>query len=121
MWVVAARDCKINCFYNVESDGSILVLMYSNEDIEYPVGGAGMGVVTGTCPIGGALISPDPTDPSKCIFKFSLEINLNGWVPSMVTQRVINYQSYGLIELKKYIEEWLQLHGERHKNEPIID
>jgi hypothetical protein len=91
MWVVAARDCKINCFYNVEEDGSILVLMYSNEDIVYPEEGAGAMVVTGTCPIGGCLISPDPNDPGKCTFKFSLEINLNGWVPSMVTQRVINY------------------------------
>ena len=108
MWVVAARDCKINCFYNVESDGSILVLMYSNEEIEFPQGGPGSGVVTGTCPIGGCHIIPDPSDPKKCVFKFSLEINLNGWVPSMVTQRVINYQSYGLIELKKYIDEWLQ-------------
>jgi hypothetical protein len=38
----------------------------------------------------------------------------------MVTQKIINYQSYGLIELKKYIEEWLQTHGDRHKNEPIL-
>ena len=89
LWVVAARDCKINCFYNIESDGSILVLMYSNEDIKYPEEGSAW--VTGTCPLGGCLITPDPEDASKCSFKFSLEINLNGWVPSMVTQRVINY------------------------------
>ena len=36
LWVVSARDCKINCFYNIEPDGSISVLMYSNEDIVYP-------------------------------------------------------------------------------------
>lgn len=86
--MVASREFNIYLFSNVEEDGSILILLFSNSDIPFT---AASDSVLGGLPLGAALITPDPSNPKKCSIRYHLEIDLGGSIPEFVTKQIVAF------------------------------
>lgn len=100
--VVCPRDILMYSFFNIEKDGSILQVMWSCEDVEYPKDSQ-QEIVRAKLPIGGCIFTPDAKNPNKTKFRHVLELDLGGNIPDFASQKVIQNQGYGLIYLKKMI------------------
>ena len=115
--MVAPREFNLYMFINIEEDGSILMILFTNEDDpREPMAGTVMGGI----PYGAIHITPDPKNPKRCSMNCHLEIDLSGNIPEFVTKQIVSFQCNGLVLLKKTIEPWLSRIEEK-RHEPVIE
>ena len=100
--LVAGRDFVMDQLMNQESDGTIIHVTSSNEDLneKFPVP---KGVVRGCSPIGGYIITPDVNDPNKSYVKFLLELDFGGHIPDFAGRTAFRDQGYLIDKLRKVI------------------
>ena len=70
---------------NQLEDGSIIIVTCSSEGLhdKFPVP---KGIVRGTSPLGGYIITPNADDPNKSYVKFLLELNFGGNIPDFAVR-----------------------------------
>ena len=105
--VVSGRDFIMDVLTFQEPDGTILLIISSNEEqtLSYP---QKKGVVRANAPIGGWVLIPDKDDPNKTHCSLSVEIDMVGYFPDIAINTAFRQQGYQINELRKTIPKYLE-------------
>ena len=78
---VAARDVYQYIYYNINPDGSIILVLYDDEKDDMP---EEPGCVRMQVPLGGLSMTPIKGEQNRCNITIYGEVNLGGYIPEFV-------------------------------------
>lgn len=98
---VSGRDMFAYSFIHVVNPNLIHHIVFANEDEVYPTKGHDKSLVRAMTPVSGNIYKTSPDNPNKTTCIHYIEADLGGNIPNIVTQKVLNGETYGLLALKK--------------------
>ena len=98
---VSARDAYLYSFMHVVNPHLVHHVVFANEDDKYPKNPKDQSIVRVWTPVSGNVYKSSPENPNKTTCIHYLHADFRGNIPNVVTQKVLNGETYGLLALKK--------------------
>jgi hypothetical protein len=91
--VVSSRDFLLDVLTFEEPDGTILLIISTNEELgaSHPLK---KGIVRAKAPIGGWILIPDKTNPNRTNCSLFLEVDFGGYMPDIAVNTAFRQQGY---------------------------